>query len=307
MRAAAPTVIDTGCMRRLGSSRQRLGGAARLLALAALTVQCGTARVRPPRDLPAEPVTFASASGSDIHGWLVRGRPRGGAVVLLHGIGASRSAMVDRARFLSAAGYSVLLIDFRAHGESTGEESTYGALESRDARAAVDFVRSALPSERVGVIGVSMGGAAALLGEAPLPVEALVLESVYPTIHDAVRDRLRAWLGPIGPPLTGLVLHAMFPREGVTTSELRPIDRIGEQTAPVLVAAGTADRYTTLRESRALYERAKGPKELWEVEDAAHVDLHAFARQEYERRIGTFLARALRAAGASRLAGAAGR
>ncbi len=287
---------------------KRWNGAARvaLLAFAALTVQCAGARVRPPpQDLDAEPVAFRSSSGSDIHGWFVRGRPHAGAVVLLHGIGESRLTMVDRARFLCAAGYSVLLIDFRAHGESPGDETTYGALESRDARAAVEFVRSALPSERVGVIGISMGGAAALLGETPLPVQALVLESVYPTIRDAVRDRLRAWLGPIGPPFTGLVLHSIFPRDGVTPGDLRPIDRIGEQTAPVLVAAGTADRYTTRSESRALFERARSPKELWEVDHAAHVDLHAFAPAEYERRIGAFLARYLREAGAaaSRLAG----
>ncbi|WP_242371620.1 alpha/beta hydrolase [Anaeromyxobacter sp. SG26] len=296
---------------RVGRSIERRSGAVRvaLLALAALTVQCAGAAVRPPpKDLDAEPVAFPSASGSDIHGWFVRGRPRAGAVVLLHGMGANRLTMVDRARFLSAAGYSVLLIDFRAHGESPGEESTYGALESRDARAAVEFVRSALPGERVGVIGISMGGAAALLGETPLPVEALVLESVYPTIRDAVRDRLRAWLGPIGPPLTSLVLHSIFPRDGVRAADLRPIDRISEQTAPVLVAAGTADRYTTPSESRALFERARSPKELWEVDRAAHVDLHAFAPAEYERRVGAFLARHLREAGmaASRLAGAHG-
>ena len=291
-------------------TEDRRGGArlAMVVALASVLLQCALARggLPAPPDLDVRPVAFRSGSGSDIRGWLVRGRPGAGAVVLLHGIGASRSAMLDRARFLNATGYSVLLIDFRAHGESTGDETTYGGLESQDARAAVDFVRDALPGEPVGVIGISMGGAAALLGETPLPVQALVLESVYPTIRDAVRDRLRAWLGPIGPPLTSLVLHSIFPRDGVTAADLRPIDRIGEQTAPVLVAAGTADPYTTRRESRALFERAPAPKELWEVEEAAHVDLHAFAPAEYERRIGAFLAQNLRAAsaGASRLAGA---
>jgi alpha-beta hydrolase superfamily lysophospholipase len=94
---------------------------------------------------------------------------------------------------------------------------------------------------------------------------------------------------------------SIFPRDGVTPADLRPIDRIGEQTAPVLVVAGTADPYTTRRESRELFERARAPKGLWEVEDAAHVDLHAFAPAEYEHRIGEFLAQNLRAtsAGAS--------
>ena len=271
------------------------------LGLAAAALHCAAARpATAPAGLAAEPVAFRSASGSLIRGWLARGRAGGGAVLLLHGIDASRVEMVPRARFLQDAGYTVLLIDFRAHGESTGEDPTYGALESRDARAALAFLRAAAPDERVGVIGISMGGAAALLGPGPLPVDALVLESVYPTIDDAVHDRLRAWLGPVGPALQGFVMWALFPRLGVTATDLRPIDRIGAQTAPVFLLAGTADPYTTIAESRALFEAARAPKAYWPVEGAAHVDLHAFAPAEYERRVGTFLAEHLRA-GAARV------
>jgi fermentation-respiration switch protein FrsA (DUF1100 family) len=245
------------------------------------------------RDLAARPVELRSGR-STLRGELVRGRRGAGAVILLHGVGASRLDMAGRARFLAEAGYSVLLVDFRGHGESSAARSTWGALESGDVRAAVAFLRAAAPSERIGVIGISMGGAAALLGPAPLPVEALVLESVYPTVADAVRGRLRAWLGPIGEALAPRVVGWLLPREGVTAEDLRPIDRMHEQTAPVFVLAGTADRYTTVREARELFARAREPKALWEVVGAAHVDLHAFARAEYERRVGAFLARHLR-------------
>ncbi len=248
----------------------------------------------PPAELGARDVEFRSASGSTLRGWLARGLPGAGAVVLLHGIGASRKEMLGRARFLRSSGYSVFLMDFRGHGESSGEASTYGALESRDARAAVDLVREALPGERIAAIGISMGGAAALLGPEPLPVDALVLESVYPTFHDALRDRLRAWLGPPGRALTGVLERLLLPRGGVTAEDLRPIDRIAEQKAPVLLLAGTADRYTPLPESLALFQRAHEPKEFWAVEQADHEDLHAYAGEEYERRVGAFLQRHLR-------------
>ncbi len=260
----------------------------------------------PPDDLRAQEVVLQSDSGSTIRGWFSHGRPGAGAVLLLHGIGASRLEMVGRARFLAGAGYSVLLIDFRGHGESSQARPTYGGLESRDARAALARLRALAPGERVAVIGISMGGAAALLGPGPLPVDALVLESVYPTIDDAVRDRLRAWLGGVGRALAPLATRVLLPRDGVTAADLRPIDRIHEQTAAVLVLAGTADRYTTIDESRALFARAPEPKALWEVEGAGHVDLHDFARPEYERRVGAFLADHLRDP-ASRLADARSR
>src|SRR4029079_3179884 len=118
-----------------------------------------------------------------------RGRAGGGAVLLLHGVGANRGAMLNRAEFLHDAGFTVLAPDFQAHGESEGEHVTYGARESLDAAAAVAYLYAVAPSERVGVIGVSMGGAASLLGLGPVRANAFVLESVYPTIRQAVSNR----------------------------------------------------------------------------------------------------------------------
>lgn len=242
--------------------------------------------------IDTESVQFASASGSTIHAWFVRGRPGAGAVLLLHGVGDDRHAMLGRAVFLNRMGFSILAPDFRARGESAGDHTTYGALESLDARAALGFLHDSVPGERVGVLGVSMGGAAALLGPGPLHADAFVLESVYPTIRDAVRDRLRAWLGParfVTPALTPVVMRAWRPFVGVNESELRPIDHIAAVHAPILLLAGTLDRYTHLDEARALFARATAPKVMWEVRGADHEDLHAFAPAEYERRVGGFL------------------
>jgi fermentation-respiration switch protein FrsA (DUF1100 family) len=287
--------------------------AAGLVGVTALA-SCGLARPAQarvgaaPLSLGADTVSFPSASGSVIHAWFARGHTGAGAVLLLHGVGADRRAMADRARFLHGAGYSVLIPDFQAHGESAGAHITFGALESLDAAAALDYLHAHAPGERAGVIGVSMGGAAALVGpNGPLPVDALVLESVYPTIRDAVRDRLRAWLGPLGPALTSPLLSMVGREIGVSPAALRPLDRIARVGAPVLIAAGTDDRYTPIAETRALYASAPAPKELWVVAGAGHVDLHAFAPAEYERRVGGFLARVLRPAQATaHLAPAAG-
>src|SRR5436190_13776398 len=73
-----------------------------------------------PSDLPAESVQFSSESGSTIHGWLIPGQKHGGAILLMHGVRGNRTSMLDRARFLSHSGYTVLLFDFQAHGESPG-------------------------------------------------------------------------------------------------------------------------------------------------------------------------------------------
>ena len=210
--------------------------------------------------------------------------------------------MLPRAQFLHSLGYSVLMPDFRAHGESSGVHTTFGALESRDAEAAACLLHSLAPNERIAAIGVSLGGAAAVLGQKPLPVDALVLESVYPTIDQAAKNRLRTWLGPIGSWVAPSLVKSLEPTVGVRPAELRPIDRVAEVRVPVLVAAGSADPYTPIDESKALFARLAPPKEFWAVDGARHVDLYNYAPMEYQRRIGAFLQRTL--GGVSRSAAA---
>jgi uncharacterized protein len=243
----------------------------------------------PPPELAAEAVTIPSASGSSLAGWLIRGEAGRGAVLLLHGVRADRRMMIGRLRFLRANGYTALGIDFQAHGESPGKAISFGYLEARDAAAAAAFLRNAAPGERIGVIGVSLGGAAALLGSEPLPVEALILESVYPDIDAAIANRLARRLGPGGrwlAPLYTLLMPLVLP---MRAEDLRPIDHIGDIRAPLLLMAGTADRHTTLAESRALFERAPEPKRFWLVAGAAHVNLAAYAPEEYRRQVLDFL------------------
>jgi len=247
-----------------------------------------------PPDLNGRRVEFSSASGATIRGWLIDGRKEGGAIVLLHGLRANRLSMVERARFLSRAGYAVLLFDFQAHGESTGQHITFGGLESMDAQAAVDFLHHAVPDEKIGLIGVSMGGAAALLASPKLDVQAFVLEMVYPTISEAVINRLTMRLGKYASVLTPLLTSQLKPRLGVAAQALRPIDKVKNITAPKLFIAGAEDEHTTIEESVRLFDAACEPKQIWIVNGAKHQDLHKAAKEQYEKRVLDFFQQTLR-------------
>jgi uncharacterized protein len=247
-----------------------------------------------PTDLAIKTVEFSSASGATLRGWFVGGRPGGGAVVLMHGVYGNRLTMMRRARLLNGIGFSVLAFDFQAHGESSGTRITFGYLEARDAAAAVAFMRQRLPAERLGVVGSSLGGAASLLGPGPLPVDALVLEAVYPEIGSAIANRVRFFLGPgVGDlgaqPLSYLFQLLLGPILGVQPANLRPIDRIGEVSVPLLVASGTRDKRTPLSEAKDLFARAREPKTFWAVEGAGHIDLEAYTPEEYRRQVLPFL------------------
>jgi fermentation-respiration switch protein FrsA (DUF1100 family) len=244
----------------------------------------------PPADRNAQSVVFASDSGADVHGWWCPVQNAPGTVLLLPGIRANRLSMIDRARFLRRAGYSALMIDFQATGETKGDHITFGWKESRDVLAAINFVHHIDPTDQVAIIGSSLGGVAALLATPPLQVDALVLEEVYPTIEIATRNRMENYLGVFGRILTPVLLNQLWWRLGVSASQLRPVDHIANVECPVLIIRGEKDKNTRPSDTQMLVQRARSPKEVWFVPNAGHVDLHRAAREEYETRILAFLA-----------------
>jgi dipeptidyl aminopeptidase/acylaminoacyl peptidase len=210
----------------------------------------------------------------------------------MHGLRSNRLQLVDRIRFLNKAGFSVLAFDFQGSGESAGKSLTFGHLESQDATAALKFIRQKLPNEKIGVIGISMGGVAFLLQTEK--TDALILEMVYPTIQKAIENRLNLWLFPGADNLSPF-LTAQFPlRLGISVNELRPLDKIKKVDCPTFFIAGESDRHTTLAESRQLFESANQPKDLWIVPQAEHGDFLKNAPQDYEEKVLTFFRQTLR-------------
>jgi fermentation-respiration switch protein FrsA (DUF1100 family) len=252
----------------------------------------------PPADLPVEAITIPSASGSRLSAWFVPGRQQGGAMLLMHGVRADRRQMLDRARLFHREGFSVLLFDFQAEGESPGEAITFGHLEAKDARAAFDELRRRAPGERVAVLGESLGGAAAVLADPPLEADAMVLEAVFASFDTAVANRIVTHLGgmgrPVAPLLVPLLTWQMKPRLGFSPGVLAPAVRVADLRMPLLIIGGDADQHATLAETQLIYANARAPKELWIIPGAHHQDFYRFAGAEYERRVLDFLKARLR-------------
>jgi alpha-beta hydrolase superfamily lysophospholipase len=237
----------------------------------------------PPDDYPCESITLESRSGAKIAAWYAGANLAAesrGVVVLAHPIRGSRRTMLDRARLFHDAGYATLLIDLRAHGESTGDAITMDHLEREDVRAAVEFARECHPEQPIAVVGWSLGGAAALMAS-PLDIDALILKEVYPTIEEAVANRTRMRVGPLGPLAATILLTQLEPRLGTTVAELRPIDKIAAAGCPVLVLAGGEDLHTTREQSDALFAAACDPKQCVIFDGAPHVDLMKLPRRQH--------------------------
>ncbi|OJY53864.1 MAG: alpha/beta hydrolase [Sphingomonas sp. 67-41] len=122
------------------------------------------------------------------------GGPADGApVVLLHGGGQTRFSWGSAAATLAGAGYRVLSLDLRGHGESGwSPDGDYGLDRFIDDLAAI---LGALPAPAI-LVGASLGGLTALvtIGEGRAAAASLVLVDVAPRIEVEGAARIGAFM-----------------------------------------------------------------------------------------------------------------
>ena len=178
---------------------------------------------------------------------------RGGVpgVVFFHGFTADRMEshwiFVKCARALARAGIASLRFDFYGSGESDGEfrEVTLQG-EVSDALAAVSFFRraKAIDPRRVGLLGLSLGGAIAASIARRVEAEALVLWAAlaHPAhLHVLAERNTRPIAGPHG--LREFGAHAVSPRFLEGLEKVDPLHSIAPFTKPVLIIHPENDAY----------------------------------------------------------------
>jgi alpha-beta hydrolase superfamily lysophospholipase len=245
---------------------------------------------------PAEDLTLATPDGLYLAATFWPGvQVNSPAVLLLHGLGDARQAVAANAAWLASKGFAALAIDFRGHGQSSPAPHSFGLTESIDARTALDWLKTRQQGAPVGVIGVSLGGAASLLGASgPLPADALVLQAVFPDIKRAIRNRIAAFLPrPFAWALEPLLSTQSRPRFGVWPDCLAPVRALAAYQGPVLVVGGARDVYTPPAESREMLAAATKDKGLLLLEGLDHDQASATQSEEYREQILAFFASTL--------------
>jgi dipeptidyl aminopeptidase/acylaminoacyl peptidase len=246
---------------------------------------------------PARDIKIASEDGLSLAGTYWPGStPDAPGVLLIHGSDSSRAAMAENAAWVAGQGYAAMTIDLRGYGESEAARHSFGMLESRDAAAAFAWLKQKQKGAPVAIIGGSLGGAAALLGEnGPVPADALILQAVYPDIRRAIRNRIAGKLTAVPAALLEplLSLQARL-RVGVWPGQLSPVTALRSYRGPVLVIGGEADEHTPVAETREMYDAAPGPKALWVIEAAGHAEASNAQTDAYRREVLEFLGKAIR-------------
>jgi uncharacterized protein len=239
--------------------------------------------------------TVRANDGAELRGWkIVPPWPSGDWVLLFHGVADNRTGVLGPADFLLRHGYSVVMMDSRAHGESGGVMCTYGWKERSDVAAITNNLYADENVRHLYALGVSMGAAIALQAAAIEPrIVAVAAEDPFASLREVSYD----YAGLDTSPLLGktcfrpaaiLALRAMARAGGFDPEHVSPERAVAQRPFPVLLICGTEDHRIPCRHAEAIYQAAAGPTELWIVQGAGHAMALGQAPSEYEKRVVSF-------------------
>lgn len=221
------------------------------------------AHQRTPDDLAlqAQSVRLPVAGHRTLFAWFVPipGASKSPAVLLMHGWGANASLMLPAVAPLHAAGYAVLLLDARCHGNSDDEPFTSLPRFAQDIEAGLNWLQlqPAVDGTRVAVIGHSVGAAAALLSATRrMDMRAVVSLGAFAHPYEVMRRYLREFHIPYL--LIGwYVLRHVQRVIGARFDDIAPINTIAQARCPVLLIHGVDDDIVPFKDAQRLHKAGR--------------------------------------------------
>jgi len=234
-------------------------------------------------------VTFETVDGLKLAAWYVPSRNRAAVVVFAAG---GRSGAQAHARMLARHGYGVLIFDPRGTGQSEGDPYRWGG--ERDVKAALAYLRRRpdVDAERIGGLGLSLGGELMLqtAGETDA-LKAVVSEGagIRSIREQMLKPGARKWLSaPFW--ATSEAAIAVFSNHAPPPNLKGLVARISPRPLFPIYSGhplGGEELNATF------YVAAREPKTLWKIADAGHTGGLEAHPEQYERRVVAFFDRGL--------------
>ncbi len=179
--------------------------------------------------------------------------------------------LLKTARALNAAGYPVLMFDFRNHGESEGGLSGVGLTEYQGVIGAIAYVNNRwLSAPAIGFVSFCMGANATTvaLSKAKDQLRDIkFLIAVQPVSAEVfIRSYLRNVYTPLSLYLLPIIDRIVRWRGGFALKEMSPLRYARDVEIPTLVIQARDDPWTELTDTQAYYQTLSGQKELWLID-----------------------------------------
>lgn len=248
-------------------------------------------------DLPRRRVDIESRDGLRLSGWLLPGQqPVQQVIILVHGYTAAASWMLHLALPFLQRGWTVLLVDQRAHGASEGRYASYGYHEKHDLDRWVNWVVQQYGEQVViGLLGQSMGGGT-VLEYAALNRYAsfIVADCAYSDLKQLIAYQIGTVHHLPARPLLQLLDRQLRRRVGFGLLDVSPLCTIKRYAdLPVMFIHGENDDFVPTKMSVEMFSEKPGRKKLLIIPGAGHARAHITDAATYERELFAFIAEVL--------------
>ncbi|EJT5920124.1 alpha/beta hydrolase [Clostridium perfringens] len=249
-----------------------------------------------------EDITLKSFDGLNLTSTLIMNEnPTNKFIVLVHGVSICYVGSLKYFDIFYRNGFNVLIVNQRRHGKSEGKYSTYGFYEKYDVNMWIEYLKSRFGNDIIlGLHGESMG-AGTVMETIPLndSIKFVIEDCGYSNFHEligfqithAYKNRLvRKILRP------SLIFANFFMKTKAKFSmkKIVPIDIVSSTSLPMMFIHGKEDYFVPWYMALDLYKaKTKGYKELYLVEGAKHAEALEVNKILYEKKIMTFIEKAL--------------
>lgn len=269
------------------------------LSAAAFGIQAAKSQVTDSLSIRHSTVMLQTADGIILSAWYLECntndttiKPKG-TVIMFHGHAASKSGMINEAEGFYRLGYNVLMVDFRAHGESSGNTCTIGYYESRDVKTAYDYIVEQ-GEKNIVLWGTSLGAATiikAIYDDDGVNPAKVILEMPFGSLYGAVKGTMRNNHIPVQPASILLTFWGGV-EHGFWAFGFMPQNYASAIHCPVLLQRGENDIRVTEDETQAIYKNiAFANKALVEYADCGHQSLYRKDSAKWVKVVGNFLSK----------------
>lgn len=249
-------------------------------------------------DLKKETVTIESRYGYPLSATFIPNpEPATKTVVFLHGFMENRTIGLNYLDLYMQSGFNLLLIDLRAHGESGGDSVTWGNLEKYDLDQWITWVNQRIPNGTIGVHGISMGAATALmhaeLNENNKRVAFYVADSAYSDFETLLELQVNRFLYSTNLEIPKILLQyanvVSYFHSRSTFQQASPLKAVRNVTTPILYIHGEADQLVPAAMSLELQKATKGPSEVFLFANSTHGSAIFDNQKLYKKLVRNFI------------------
>lgn len=244
--------------------------------------------------LPKEEVTITSPFGYSINAVFITPYPEGKFMIFCHGVTENRWNSVKYMNLFLKRGFNAVIYDHRRHGKSGGKSTSYGYYEKQDLKAVVDeLIRREGEDIQFGIHGESMGAATLLLyaGSVEDRADFYIADCPYSDFGQQLTYRMSAEAKLPSKAVLPLINGMLKLREGYTLKDIAPLAVVDRIQKPVLFIHSADDDFILPRMTEELFQKKKGPKQLYMDFKGAHAQSYNDNPEKYEEVIDEFLQR----------------